>query len=92
LLGWLKEHRAGRERRCDECGSTWPVGKPEKPGHFEGFELTPHGHSAAPVMAEQIEHAAEDDAAVRDALGHCPHCGCAHFAEYRVGHEPAGPN
>ena len=90
FLGWLREHRTGRERRCDECGSTWPIGKPEKPCHFEGSELTPHGQSAARLMADQIEHATEEDAGAREALGHCPRCGSSRYREYRVGHDPAG--
>jgi hypothetical protein len=91
FLRRLKDRRAGRERRCDECGDTWAIGRPPKPRHFEGSELTAHGQSAASLVGDLREHAPDEDVAVPEALGHCPQCGSGHFTEYRAGHDPAGP-
>jgi uncharacterized Zn finger protein len=80
---WLTGHHAWRERRCDECGQTWTIGKPEKPSHFEGIELTPHLQSAA-LIGEQIAASEQEHAEVREALARCPECGSEHFTESRI--------
>lgn len=73
-------------RRCDECGYSWPMPErePERGRRTGGIELTPHLQSAAHLIGEQIMNGAEQDAQVREALGHCPQCGSGRFTEYRA--------
>jgi hypothetical protein len=72
-------------RRCSECGDTWPMPRKEPHQHLSGgIELTPHLQSAAHLLGEQVVSGAVADAAVSQALSHCPQCGSGHFTEYRA--------
>jgi hypothetical protein len=72
-------------RRCNECGTTWNM--PHHAGsrsHLtDGIPLTPELQSAARLIGEQIVTGAQEDAEVREALGHCPQCGSGNFTELR---------